>query len=414
MRGEYHPSIHLFLSLSKDPPILSLSLKAHPSQMSTHITLLRHGQSTFNVQKRFQGRSDDSVLTDIGRLTAYRTGLALRSTRFDAIYVSPLQRAQETAQEVCAAIAPVTPPPPIYTHPHLREVHLPQWQGLSYEEVRSRFAEDYRQWQETPHQLQMALTQPDASSSGQPSTITRLPPPAATFSPLHQLYTQAAHFWQEVLPEHPDQNVLIVSHGGTNRALISTAIGLHISRYHILQQSNCGISCLRFSDPQQPAQLQSLNLTSHLGEVLPKLKNGKQGLRLILLPIGPETSDFMPIATRLQSIPLNTCITDGSDRAQAIASTILSDHPDPVLQSFHSPNFLADWHPDFYSKMSFPTELHTLLFISNANQIRSFLHHELNLPLHLLAVTLKPTTLSVLFYPTSTRYPVLQTMNLGE
>lgn len=384
--------------------------------MSTRIILVRHGQSTYNAEKRFQGRCDESVLTETGRLTAYQTGLSLCSLAFDAVYVSPLKRTQETVREIGAAIATVahsavSP----QTHPNLQEVHLPQWQGLSYQEVRSRFADAYRQWQEAPHQFQMALPQREVGDGQGHGAIAAFPPASATFSPLHQLYAQAEQVWQEILPKHPGQTVLIVSHGGTIRALISTAIGLNISDYHTLQQSNCGISILNFEQPQQPAQLQALNLTNHLGEVLPKLKNGKQGTQLILLPISHETSDITPLVTRLRSIPLDVCVTDCGDRIQTAASEILSQLPGPILQlQVNQPTFLSDWHQTLHPKMQSQTGFKTVLAIANLDAIRSFLHHILNLPYPSATLYLKPGTLTVLFYPASTHHPVVQVMNLGD
>lgn len=380
--------------------------------MPTRIILVRHGQSTFNAAKRFQGCNDDSVLTETGRFTAAQTGLALRSVSIDAIYVSPLQRTQATAQEILSRLENRTIP--VRTHPNLKEVHLPEWEGLAYQDVRSRFADAYRQWQDAPHQLQMELPQPSACLDHGQTAIATLVPPATTFLPLPQLYAQAEQFWQEILPNHRDQTLLVISHGGTIRALISTAIGLDISCYHTLQQSNSSMSELIVADPQQPAQLQTLNLTHHLGEVLPKLKNGKQGIRMILLPLDRKTPHLIPLATRLRSIPVDVCVTDSSDRTQSIATNILSQHPQSIIQlQVNQSNFLHNWHQTIHPKIQAQTGLCTVLIITDLDQINSFLHRILNLPEQDQTLVLQPETLSILFYPTSTHHPVLQAMNLG-
>ncbi|MEL7246110.1 MAG: histidine phosphatase family protein, partial [Cyanobacteria bacterium J06573_2] len=62
----------------------------------TRVILVRHGRSTYNEQQRYQGCCDESVLTEKGKLQALKTGLALSQIRFDAVYVSPLKRTQET------------------------------------------------------------------------------------------------------------------------------------------------------------------------------------------------------------------------------------------------------------------------------------------------------------------------------
>ena len=62
------------------------------------------------------------------------------------------------------------------------------------------------------------------------------------------------------------------------------ALGLGVRYFHRIQQSNCGLSRLSFSGPARQAVLELMNDTSHLGEALPKLKEGKTGVRLLLVP----------------------------------------------------------------------------------------------------------------------------------
>lgn len=383
--------------------------------MPTRVILVRHGQSTFNAAKRFQGRCDDSKLTTNGLLSAYQTGLALNHIAFDAVYSSPLKRTQETAQEMLTAIAAVfNAEPPMYTHANLQEIHLPEWQGLSYQEVRSQFAEAYRQWQETPHLLRMKETQPTPMGPPEHSTLTTLAPAVTTFSPLQHLYAQAQAFWQEILPKHRDQTLLVISHGGTIRALISTAIGLNISQYHLLQQSNSGVSELLFVHPEQPAQLHAVNLTGHLGEILPKLKNGKQGMRMVLLPIDRNHTEMTSLITRLKAIPLDFCLIDTSDHIPSVASQLLSHHPNAGVQlQINQPDFLSSWHHSIHPRMKAQIGLSTGLFITSIDTVHSFLHNTLHRLKHHQSLVLEPGTLTILYYPASTQHPVLQAMNLG-
>jgi probable phosphoglycerate mutase len=132
--------------------------------------------------------------------------------------------------------------------------------------------------------------------------------------PVLNLYDRAAQFWQEILPLHPNKTILIISHGGTIRALISSALGISSRYYHFLQQSNCGISTLEF-DSQNPksCSLTTMNSTEHLGEILPKLKAGKQGIRLILLPSNNiEKERFEALVKSLQPVNLIREILGGS------------------------------------------------------------------------------------------------------
>ncbi len=55
----------------------------------TRIILVRHGKSTYNQERRIQGRLDKSILTEAGRSTALQVGDTLSSIAFDAAYTSP-------------------------------------------------------------------------------------------------------------------------------------------------------------------------------------------------------------------------------------------------------------------------------------------------------------------------------------
>lgn len=95
---------------------------------NTQVILLRHGQSSYNALGLYQGNSDHSNLTAIGRQQAQETAEFLRNIKIDAIYCSPLERAQETAKIVSEALSKN-----YYIAPELAETALPAWQGLSFQ-----------------------------------------------------------------------------------------------------------------------------------------------------------------------------------------------------------------------------------------------------------------------------------------
>lgn len=225
---------------------------------STKIILVRHARTTYNEQGRYQGSSDESILTPKGHRDAFATGLALQQYDFNAIYTSPLKRVRQTTQEIVKAFKNQNNLPPVYSDRLLTEICMSHWQGLYYQEVKEKFAKAYHCWQNTPHLLEIN-----------------------NLYPVIELFEQAKLFWQKILTKHRGQTILIVAHGGTNRALINTAIGLQPEKYHSLQQSNCGISYLEFIGNN--GELKYLNDTTHLGETLPKLKAGKTGWRWLLL-----------------------------------------------------------------------------------------------------------------------------------
>lgn len=87
-------------------PALPPPSPASPSPKRLY--LIRHGQTTFNVAGRLQGRSQESRLTPIGFLGARLAGrhLAHLKVRPDAIYSSQLNRAKQSVKEICSVLGP--------------------------------------------------------------------------------------------------------------------------------------------------------------------------------------------------------------------------------------------------------------------------------------------------------------------
>jgi probable phosphoglycerate mutase len=235
----------------------------------TRVIIVRHGQSTYNTERRIQGRSDTSQLTQKGRDDASKVGKALSNIKFNAIYSSPLQRASLTAEIICRDSGQSTAP---QTSNNLVEVDLPNWVGMTTTEVKEKFPSDYETWHSHPDKFMMSIP----TSSGN-----------REFFPVLSLYEQAKQCWEEILGRHKGETILIVGHNGINRALISTALGIPAARYHSLQQSNCGISILNFSGGLgENVQLESMNQTQHMGETIPSARPGHQGVRLLLVRHG--------------------------------------------------------------------------------------------------------------------------------
>ncbi|MCR4734147.1 MAG: histidine phosphatase family protein [Treponema sp.] len=90
--------------------------------------LVRHGKTDWNEQKRLQGNIDIH-LNQAGKDSARELGKKLKDIEFDKIYSSPLSRALETAQLICASRNI-----PIITDERLREISFGEYEGITYEE----------------------------------------------------------------------------------------------------------------------------------------------------------------------------------------------------------------------------------------------------------------------------------------
>ena len=107
------------------------------------IILIRHGQTVWNVEGRFQGTTD-IPLDAVGLEQAARAARLLAALRPTAIVSSPLQRAAATAQALADATGLTV------THdPDLIERNGGVWEGLTDHEIRTRYPDEHASWQ--PH-----------------------------------------------------------------------------------------------------------------------------------------------------------------------------------------------------------------------------------------------------------------------
>jgi len=106
----------------------------------TLLCLARHGETNWNLERRFQGQLD-IALNYKGRMQAEALDRELAGERFDQIYSSDLSRALATAAPHAARRGL-----PLLQRPELREKHDGLWHGLSHDEVAARYPEEYRHY----------------------------------------------------------------------------------------------------------------------------------------------------------------------------------------------------------------------------------------------------------------------------
>jgi broad specificity phosphatase PhoE len=106
--------------------------------LTTHVVIIRHGQSQGNAEGRFGGHTD-TPLSPRGRKQAQATAKALASERFSAIYSSDLPRAIETASPLAKLVGV-----PLETTDALRERSVGVMEGLTFEEAADQHPEQYQ------------------------------------------------------------------------------------------------------------------------------------------------------------------------------------------------------------------------------------------------------------------------------
>jgi len=291
----------------------------------------------------------------------------LSNIPFAAIYSSPLTRARQTAEIIHNQLRN-HPVAPVEITDNLLEVDLPLWEGMLSREVKEKFPLDYQIWKERPQDFLMTIG--DANGTRE-------------YYPILSLYEQARQCWQHILSHPSGKTILVVAHNGINRALISTALGIPPSRYQAIQQSNCGISVLNFSGGlDEPVQLESMNQTQHLGDILPSLRPNHQGFRLLLVRHGETEwnrqgkfqgqidvplNDYGRIQAAkagefLQTVSVDFAFSSTMARPKETAEIILQDHPHVRLQLLDGLREISHgkWEGKFESEIDqdFPGELH--------------------------------------------------------
>jgi broad specificity phosphatase PhoE len=149
----------------------------------TTLVLIRHGQTDWNVEGRWQGQADPP-LNERGREQARRVAQYQSQFGFAALYSSDLRRAMETAQTIGAEMGMEVIP-----EPRLRETNLGKWQGMLSADIQAQYPDEFRRWHESP--------------------LTAHPPEGEDIPALAARVLEAIN---EIIARHPKRRVGIVAH----------------------------------------------------------------------------------------------------------------------------------------------------------------------------------------------------------
>ncbi|MFE6171766.1 bifunctional RNase H/acid phosphatase [Streptomyces sp. NPDC056464] len=210
-----------------------------PADMGAPATfvLLRHGETPLTPQKRFSGSGgSDPSLSDVGREQAERAGAALaRRGTIQAVVASPLARTRETAGIVAAHLGL-----DVTVDDGLRETDFGAWEGLTFGEVRERYADDLNAWLADPE------ARPTGDGESFAATATRI---AATRDKLIAAYT--------------GRTVLLVSHVTPIKTFVRLALGAPPESLFRMELSAAALSAVAYYADGN-ASVRLFNDTSHL------------------------------------------------------------------------------------------------------------------------------------------------------
>jgi alpha-ribazole phosphatase len=175
----------------------------------TELWLVRHGQTDWNVEGRYNGQ-EDTPLNETGIRQAQEAAARLAGETFAAVYSSDLQRAYRTAQIITTRLGL-----PIQVDTRLREIHQGEFQGLLVSEIAERFAVVMQQWHASPA---------TAHAPGGETVV--------------QVSARVAAAADDIARAHPGERVLVVSHGMALATLIARVRGVPYERVYTLIPEN--------------------------------------------------------------------------------------------------------------------------------------------------------------------------------
>lgn len=204
----------------------------------TTIYLIRHGTTNGNIDGMVQGTLD-IPLNEQGFKQSKILGKRFADMTISAIYSSPLMRALATAKEICAyhQIEPVL-------CSELREMDCGDLQGLSSDDASVKYPEET---EKLCHNVGLFVA-PNGESTVQ----------------VYQRFKKAI---ESICERHPDDTVIIVSHGYAIQAYINHLLGNELSQFQAIIVGNTSVSKILYNDSQNP-QIEYLGDEEHLSEKL--------------------------------------------------------------------------------------------------------------------------------------------------
>ena len=206
-----------------------------------NVLLVRHGETPWNREGRYQGRTDIALSAD-GVAQAERLGLRLAQTPIAVAIASPLSRARETARLALGTRAEL-----LELDDGLLEISHGKWEGLLASDVEREHAEMFGVWR----------TAPGANAPAGPGAETLGDVLARAWPVLARLCERLG----------PDDTGMIVAHDAVNRVLLCRVLGLPLERVWAFRQAPAALNAIAGPALDQ-LQVVRLNDSEHSAPML--------------------------------------------------------------------------------------------------------------------------------------------------
>ena len=211
----------------------------------SRIILIRHGETNWNKEGRFQGQID-IPLNEKGKEQASKASNYLEEIKFTKAFSSSMKRPYETAKIILK-----NNNIQIKKIDSLVEISHGLWEGKLEEEIKQTWPEMLKNWHERPE----SVTMPEGES-------------------IQQVSERAIAAWNLICNSQQENDIsLLVAHDAVNKTLICHILGLSYSDIWMIKQGNGGITVIDIFKNKNYV-LSSVNITNHLGQILDSTASG--------------------------------------------------------------------------------------------------------------------------------------------
>ena len=212
-----------------------------PAQVSaetTTVILVRHGQSVYNLEDRFQGFID-VPLTEKGLDQAKLLAKSLKDFPIDVFIASPLSRAYVTAETVAKMHGKTI----AYTDDRLKEINYGDLAGLTRKEAAEKYPEVCKLWNESPS----LVTFPNGEN-------------------LRDLEYRSRAALEDAVAKYPGKTIFIGAHSKLNTVVICSVLGIDLEHFWQVPQNNTCVNVLQYKDGVW--KVVTTNSVAHLGKLI--------------------------------------------------------------------------------------------------------------------------------------------------
>jgi phosphoserine phosphatase len=208
-------------------------------RFGVRLLLVRHGETQWNREQRFQGKID-VPLNENGLAQAEKVAAFLKDVPLDFGITSPLLRPKQTAQAILAH----HPEMELQEDSGLLEIGHGLWEGKLESEINAEYGELLAAWKAHPETVQM----PEGEN-------------------LQQVWDRSVAAWEAIVQNAPSGSTgLVVAHDAVNKVILCSVLGLAPKDIWAIKQGNCAVTVVDYSrKPNSKPVLQAMNITTHLG-----------------------------------------------------------------------------------------------------------------------------------------------------